>query len=222
MSNLPYLPNLPLSARYSYLRAFEVGRSPTSSKYELSISLRTVKNGPVIRNRMRLPHAVDTSQRIAVICPPESPAAEAAKQAGATLIGEEPILDAIKEGRIEFDRLICHSDSAQKLGKAGVGRTLGPKGLMPSTKLGTVTKDIGGAIKSMIGGTEYREKIGVIRLAVGQIGFTPEEMQANLKAFMTNLKKDIGAISEKVTKEIHEVVSLTCRMKSGILTRSRS
>lgn len=175
-----------------------------------------MKNGPVVRNRMRLPHAVDTSQRIAVICLPDSPAAEAARQAGASLIGEETILDAVKEGRIEFDRLICHSDSAQKLGKAGVGRILGPKGMMPNTKLGTVTRDIGGAIKNMIGGTEYREKIGVIRLAVGQLGFTPDEMQANLKAFMTNLKKDVGLISEKVTKEIHEVVSTHMQDNAGV------
>ena len=190
-----------------YLRAAEVGRAPTSSKYEVAVSLRTVKNGPVVRNRMRLPHTVDSSQRIAVICPPDSAAATSAIKAGASLVGEEVIFDAVKEGRIEFERLICHADSSQKLAKANLGRILGPKGLMPSAKLGTVVKDVAPLVREMAGGTEYKEKLGVVRLAIGQLGFTPEQMQANLKAFMTNLKRDLAQLSDVVSKEIHEVVS---------------
>ena len=155
---------------------------------------------------MRLPHTVDSSQRIAVICPPDSPAATAAKKAGATLVGEDVIFDAVKEGRIEFERLICHADSVAKLSKANLGRMLGPKGLMPSAKTGTVVKDVATSVKSLVGGTEYREKIGVIRLAIGQIGFTPEQMKENVQAFMTNVKKDIGNLTDKMSKEIHEVV----------------
>ena len=189
------------------MRAFEVGYVPTSPKFELAVSFRTAKNGPVIRNRLKLPHAVSTSQRIAVICPPDSPAAEEAKQAGASLVGEDSLLDAIKEGRIEFKQLLCHHDSAQKLNKAQVGRILGPKGLMPSTKTGTIVKNVAATIKGMIGGTEYRERVGVVRLAIGQLAFTPEQMQANIRAFMALLKKDIDRISEQIGKEIHEVVS---------------
>jgi large subunit ribosomal protein L1 len=190
----------------SYLKAFEVGYDPTSPKYELAISLRTRRNGPVIRSRMRLPHSVDTSQRIAVICPPGSQAAEDAKQAGAKIIEEDKLLEDIKEGKIEFDRLICHQDSVAKLNKANLGRILGPRGLMPNTKTGTITRDIIKTVKTMVGGTEYREKIGVIRLAIGQLAFTPKQMEANIKAFMANLKKDINQLNENVVKEIHEVV----------------
>lgn len=156
---------------------------------------------------MRLPYAVSTSQNIAVICPPDSEAAEAANQAGATIVGEDIILDAIKEGRIEFNQLLCHQDSAQKLNKAGVGRILGPKGLMPSQKTGTIVRNVAATIKGMVGGTEYREKMGVVRLAIGQLGFTPEQMQANIRAFMANLKKDMDLLSDKISKEVHEVVS---------------
>ncbi|MCJ1453965.1 mitochondrial 54S ribosomal protein mrpl1 [Mycoblastus sanguinarius] len=189
-----------------YIRAFEVGRPPTSSKYDLAVRLRTAKNGPAVRNRLRLPHAIDTSTRICVICPPDSPISATAVNAGASLVGEEAIFDAVKEGRIEFERCICHVDSAQKLNKANLGRILGPKGLMPSAKTGTITKDIAGTVKDLVGGSEYREKLGVIRCAVGQLGFTPEEMQRNVKAFMGGVKKDLAVLSDRINKEIHEVV----------------
>ena len=192
----------------SYIRAFEVGRAPTSSKYDLAIRLNTLKNGPQVLNRLRLPHPVNTSLRIAVICPPDSSAAAAAKKAGASLVGEGTIFDAVKEGRIDFDRCLCHPDSTQKMQKAGLGKVLGPRGLMPSTKLGTVVKDVAGSVKGMVGGSEYRERLGVVRMAVGQLGFTPEEMQKNVKAFMEQIKRDIASLSDRINKEIHEVVGL--------------
>ncbi|KAI4244188.1 MAG: hypothetical protein LQ352_006902 [Teloschistes flavicans] len=189
-----------------YIRAFEVGHPPTSPKYDLAVKFRTNKNGPVVRNRLRLPHAVDTSTRICVICPPDSIHAEAAKKAGATVVGEETVFDAIKEGRINFDRCLCHQESSGKMNKAGLGRILGPRGLMPSAKFGTIVKDTGAAVKGLIGGSEYRERNGVLRMAIGQLGFTPEEMQANIKTFMTEVKKDLNLLSDSINKEIHEVV----------------
>ena len=171
-----------------------------------------------MRNRVRLPHAVDTSVRICVICPPDSPIAKQAITAGASLVGEETIFDAVKEGRIEFDRCICHINSLQKLNEANLGRILGPKGLMPSVKLGTVTKDVRGSVTNLVGASEYREKLGVIRLAVGQLGFTPEQMQNNVKALIANVKKDLALLSEKINKEIHEVVSrpVSCLYYIGV------
>lgn len=194
---------------FSYIRAFEVGRSATSSKYDLAVRLKTAKNGPAVRNRLRLPHAVDTSIRICVICPRDSPNAKQAINAGASLVGEDAVFDAVKDGRIEFDRCLCHVDSTQKLNQAGLGRILGPKGLMPSAKLGTIVKDVSGGVKGLIGGSEYREKLGVIRCAVGQLGFTPEEMQRNVRAFIGEIRKDIAALSDRIGKDIHEVVNIT-------------
>lgn len=77
---------------------------------------------------------------------------------------------------------------------------------MPSTKMGTVTRDLKGVMKEMVGASEYREKLGVVRLAIGQLGFTPEEMQKNIRFFMEGVKRDFAALSDKVSKEIHEVV----------------
>lgn len=175
-------------------------------KYEVALKLKSLKNGPVIRNRLRLPHPVKTDLRICVICPPESKHAEDARAAGATLVGEDEIFDAVKAGRIEFDRCLCQVDSLQKLNKAGLGRVLGPRNLMPSAKTGTVIKDPAVAVKEMVGAAEYRERLGVVRLAVGQLGFTPEEMQRNVKAFIEAVKKDMAQLSDKISKEVAEVV----------------
>jgi len=189
-----------------YIRAFEVGRPPTSVKYELHVKLKSLKNGPVVRNRLRLPHPVKTNLRICVICPPDSKYAESARAAGATLVGEDDIFEAVKDGRIEFDRCICQTDSLAKMNKAGLGRVLGPRGLMPSAKMGTVVKDPSVVLKDLIGGAEYRERLGVVRMAIGQLGFTPEEMQRNVKTFIEAVKKDMAQMSDKISKELAEVV----------------
>jgi large subunit ribosomal protein L1 len=144
--------------------------------------------------------------RICVIAEPGSKAAADARAAGAILVGEDEIFNQVKEGIVDFDRCICHVDSLQKMNKAGLGRILGPKGLMPSAKTGTVVNQVGSTVRNMVGGSEYREKIGVVRMAIGQLGFTPEEMQNNIKAFMDAVKKDIGQMSDRINKEIHEVV----------------
>jgi large subunit ribosomal protein L1 len=191
---------------YRYIRAFEVGRKPTEVKYEMHVKLKSQKNGPVIRNRLRLPHPVKTDVKICVICPPDSKYADAARAAGATLIGEDEIFDAVKDGRIEFDRILCQTDSLAKMNKAGLGRILGPRGLMPSAKLGTVVKDPALIIKDMVGGAEYRERLGVIRMAIGQLGFTPEEMQRNIKTFVEAIKKDAAQLSDRINKEVAEIV----------------
>lgn len=94
-----------------------------------------------------------------------------------------------------------------KMNKAGLGRILGPKGLMPSTKTNTVVKDVGASVTDMVGASEYRERLGVVRMAVGQLGMTPEELSRNIKSFIENVKKDMATLSDRISKDIHEVVS---------------
>jgi large subunit ribosomal protein L1 len=193
--------------RHRYIRAFEVGRNPSSSKYEVHVRLRSLKNGPAVRNRLRLPHPVKTDIRICVIADPDSKAAAEARSEGAVLVGEQDVFEQIKQNMINFDRCLCHIDSLPKLNSAGLGRILGPKGLMPSTKTGTVVTNVGASVRNLVGGSEYREKMGVVRMAVGQLGFTPEELQRNIKAFMDAVKKDMAQMSGRIAKEVHEVVS---------------
>ena len=165
-----------------------------------------LKNGPVIRNRIRLPFPVKTDFNVCVICPPDSKFAEDARAAGAVLVGEEEVFEQVKEGKITFERCLCQTDSLAKMNKSGIGRQLGPKGLMPSTKTGTVVADPAKTMRDMIGASEYRERQGVVRMAVGQLGFTPEQMQRNVKAFIESVKKDMSRLSDKISKNMVEVV----------------
>ncbi|CAK4016544.1 related to ribosomal L1 [Lecanosticta acicola] len=207
-----YVPDIKQVVQFSlvdamrYLKAAEVGRDPKSAKYELHVRLRTPKNGAPVRNQLRLPHPVRSDIRICVICPPDSAHAKAAKEAGAYLVGEDEVFEQIKAGKIDFDRCICQTDSLSKLSKAGVARTLGPRGLMPSAKTGSVVKNVASAVRDMAGGSEYRERLGVVRMSIGQLAFTPEQMQTNIRAFIEGVNKDIAGLSDRISKAIHEVV----------------
>ncbi|KIV93052.1 ribosomal protein L1 [Exophiala mesophila] len=189
-----------------YIKAFEVQRNPEVPKYDVAIKMRTKKDGPIVRNQIRLPHAVKTDIRIAVICPPGSAAATQAKAAGAVLVGEEEIFQRVKEGKIDFDRCIAVPESMQKLNKEGMPRILGPRGLMPSVKLGTVADKPGPVVRNMMGGSLYRERQGVVRMAVGRLSFTAEQLRDNVRAYVAAVKKDAAGLSDQVMKEVAEVV----------------
>ena len=189
-----------------YIRAFEVGRPPSSAKYDLAVKLRTKKDGPVLRNQIRLPYTVKTDIKIAVICPPNSAAAKKAREAGAYLVGDDEVFEMIKSGKFDFDRCIAQPGMLPAMGKAGIARILGPRGLMPSAKLGTLVEDVAASVKTMLGGSMYRERMGVIRIAVGQLGFTPQQLRDNVKTLVAAVKKDAMNVPEPFSKEIHEVV----------------
>ncbi|PYH42725.1 mitochondrial 54S ribosomal protein uL1m [Aspergillus saccharolyticus JOP 1030-1] len=189
-----------------YIRAFEVGREPTVAKYEVHVRLKTKRDGPVIRNMLRFPHSVQTESRICVICPPGSRHEKEARAAGAVLVGEQEVFDAVKAGKIEFDRCIAHPDSMEAFSKANLGRILGPRGLMPSAKTGTVVEDVAARVEMLRGGTVYRERDAVIRLPIGQLGFSPEQLRDNLRATLDQIKKDAARMNDRITKEVYEVV----------------
>ncbi|KAK3402593.1 ribosomal protein L1-like protein [Sordaria brevicollis] len=192
-----------------YLRAVEVGQPPLSVKYEVHVKLRTRKGGPVVRDRVRLPTPVKTDTVIAVICPDGSPIQEEAKKLGAVLAGEEAVFEAIKSGNFTFNKLLCHTESEGALRKANVGKILGPRGLMPSGKTKTVTNNLEATFRDMIGMDEYRERNGVVRMAVGQLGFTPKQLAENIKTFMAKIKSDINKIDDSTPKMVEEVVLST-------------
>ncbi|KOS17020.1 50S ribosomal protein L1 [Escovopsis weberi] len=191
------------------LRAVEVGQPPALIKYEIHINLKTARNGPVIKNSIRLPHPVQSDWQIAVICPEGSEIANAATAAGAVAVGEESLFEAIREEKITFDRLICHEASEKALAKANLGRILGPKGLMPSQRMKTIVTDVTKSIRDSAGAADYRERQGVVRMAIGQLGFTPEQLRANIQTLLKKVKAECAEISEEVSKEVHEVILST-------------
>jgi large subunit ribosomal protein L1 len=192
-----------------YSRAIEVGYPPTDVKYDIAIKFKTLKNGPVVRNRIRLPHGVKSDIRIAVVAPETSNIAAEARTLGAVVVGEETLFEQIRNGNIQFNRLICHSDSEAALKKAQLGKILGPKGMMPNAKMKTITNNIKNTMRELIGADEYRERNGVVRMAVGQLGFTPQMIADNVKAMMKQIKADVGALEDQIDKKIEEVVLST-------------
>lgn len=176
------------------------------SKYELAVKLKTLKSGPVVKSRIRLPHPVRSDRRIGVICKEGSALAIQARNAGAVAVGEDSLFDIIRAGSINFTSMICDQGSADKLAKANLGRILGPKGLMPSVRTKTITTNVLSLLKEMAGADNYREKDGVVRIAIGQLAFTPDMLAANVRAFVSAIKDECQKLTDTANKEVHEVV----------------
>jgi large subunit ribosomal protein L1 len=193
--------------RARYIRAFEVGKPPSSVKYELALKIKSSRGGPVVRNRIRFPYPVKSDTRIGVICPEDSPLMVEAQKLGAVAVGQDSLFDSIRAGHFPFNKLICHTDSEEALKKANLGKLLGPKGLMPNKRHGTITSDIEGTMRDLVGSDEYRERDGVVRMAIGQLGFTPKMLAENLQVVVARMKKDMKVINDEgFTKAIDEVV----------------
>jgi large subunit ribosomal protein L1 len=188
------------------LRAAEVGQPPSTIKYEVFVRLKTQRSGPVVKNRIKLPHPISADDRVAVICPENSALSRQAIASGAVLAGEETLFNAIRSGQIPFTKLICHTDSEAALKKANLGRILGPKGLMPNKKNNTITSNFRSLISSMIGSINYRERTGVIRLVIGQLSHTPKQLAENIQTLMREVKAAVRKINIKNEKKFHEIV----------------
>lgn len=133
-----------------------------------------------VRGVVALPAGTGKDIKVAVICKEDKE--KAAKDAGADLVGAEAIIDDIKAGKINFDICIATPDMMAMIGQ--VARILGPKGMMPNPKLGTVTPDVAGAVKNAKAGqVEFRaEKAGVIHTGAGKLSFTAKDLEKNVTA----------------------------------------
>ncbi len=136
----------------------------------------------MVRGVVQLPHGTGRSVRVAVFA--RGPKAEEAKEAGADVVGAEDLAERIQKGEIDFDRCIATPDTMPIDGR--VGKILGPRGLMPNPKLGTVTQDVAQAVADAKGGSiEFRvEKAGIIHSGVGKASFSEEQLVDNLRAFV--------------------------------------
>ncbi|PHH72134.1 hypothetical protein CDD80_4750 [Ophiocordyceps camponoti-rufipedis] len=189
------------------IRAVEVGQPPTSVKYELHIALSGHRSGPVIKTSVRLPAPAQNDWQIAVICPEGSKQAMEAVAEGAVLVGEENIFEAVRRQEIIFDRLFCLKSSENNLKRANLGRVLGPKGLMPSEKTGSIITDVTKAMRASAGSVRCRERQGIVHTTVGQLSNSLEQLQSNIEVLVKAIKQQCVKLSDGVLqKEISEVV----------------
>ncbi|MBL8551998.1 MAG: 50S ribosomal protein L1 [Hyphomonadaceae bacterium] len=140
-----------------------------------------------VRGVCSLPHGTGKSARVAVFA--KGPKAEEAKKAGADIVGDQDLFETINGGKIEFDRLIATPDMMALVGR--LGKVLGPRGLMPNPKVGTVTMDVTKAVKDSKGGAvEFRaEKAGIIHAGIGKASFTEAALIDNARAFVDAVAK---------------------------------
>jgi len=147
----------------------------------------------MVRGMVELPHGTGKSVRVAVFAKGDK--AEEAKKAGADIVGAEDLMEAVQNGQIDFERVIATPDMMAVVGR--LGKVLGPRGLMPNPKLGTVTPDVATAVKAAKAGQiEFRvEKAGIIHAGVGKASFSEDQIRENIAAFVDaiNRAKPSGA-----------------------------
>jgi len=164
-----------------------------------------------VRGVVSLPHGTGKSVRVAVFA--KAAKAEEATAAGADLVGAEDLAERVQAGNIDFDRVIATPDMMEVVGR--LGKVLGPRGLMPNPKLGTVTNDVADAIKAVKGGqVEFRaEKAGIVHAGVGKASFANEALAENIRAFVDAISraKPSGAKGTYIKQ-----VSLSSTMGPGV------
>lgn len=160
------------------------------------------KSDQVVRGSSVLPHGTGKSVRVAVFT--QGAKAEEAKEAGADIVGFDDLAESIQKGNMDFDVVIASPDAMRVVGK--LGQVLGPRGLMPNPKVGTVTPDVATAVKNAKSGqVRYRtDKAGIIHCSVGKVGFSFDQIKENIEFLLGDLKKykpssSKGTYMKKVT-----------------------
>jgi large subunit ribosomal protein L1 len=165
----------------------------------------------MVRGVVDLPNGTGKTIRVAVFA--KGAKADEAKAAGADVVGAEDLAEEVQAGKMDFDRCIATPDMMGLVGR--LGKVLGPRGLMPNPKLGTVTQNVGEAVKAAKGGqVQFRaEKAGIVHAGVGKASFTEDALAANIKAFVDaiNKAKPTGAKGTYLEK-----VSISSTMGAGV------
>ena len=140
-----------------------------------------------VRGVVQLPHGTGKTVRVAVFAKGDK--ADEAREAGADIVGAEDLAELIQGGEMNFDRCVATPDMMAVVGR--LGRVLGPRGLMPNPKLGTVTIDVAKAVKAAKGGevTFRAEKAGIVHAGIGKASFSEEQLSANLRAFVNAISR---------------------------------
>ncbi len=202
---------------YALKEAVKIVKSNATAKFDetidvaINLGVDPKHADQMIRGVCALPHGTGKTVRVAVLAQGEK--ADEAKSAGADIVGAENLVDSILSGKIDFDRCIATPDM---MGLAGrVARVLGPKGLMPNPKLGTVTTDVAGAVKkAKAGEVQYRvEKNGIVHAGIGKASFSEEQIYENAKTFIDAILK---AKPQSLKGNYLKKISLSSTMGVGV------
>ena len=178
---------------YNLSEASSIVKDTTSVNFDASIDLAIRlgvdprKANQMVRGVVTLPHGTGKDVRVLVLCTPDKE--EEAKHAGADLVGYEDLIDKIKGGWVDFDVMITTPACMGKIGP--LGKVLGPRGLMPNPKTGTVTFDIGKAVQDVKAGKiDFKvDKFGIIHAGIGKVSFTEDQIAENAKELLNTVIK---------------------------------
>lgn len=203
--------------QYTLAEAVEILNKLLPAKFKESIDIAINlgvdprKSDQVVRGATNLPAGTGKTKRVAVFA--QGAAADAAKEAGADIVGFEDLAESIKAGNMDFDVVIASPDAMRVVGQ--LGTILGPRGLMPNPKVGTVTPNVVEAVKNTKAGqATYRvDKAGIIHTTIGQVGFSAEQIEQNASALIADLKKAKPATSKGI---YIKKITLSSTMGPGI------
>lgn len=178
---------------FGFVDALDLVKKHKSKKFDESVDVSVIlgidakKSDQQVRGVLSLPKMPEKKIKIAVFA--EGDDAEVAKKNGADIVGSDDLIELVKKGNIKFDK--CISTPQMMVKVSSIGQILGPKGIMPNPKLGTVTKDLAEAIKNIKAGqVEYKtDKAGIVHLSIGKISFSDDELKKNITFFFAELQK---------------------------------
>ncbi len=194
------------------LKEFATAKFPESIDVAVNLGIDARKSDQNVRGATVLPNGTGKEVRVAVFT--QGANADAAKEAGADIVGMEDLADQVKKGEMNFDVVVASPDAMRVVGQ--LGQILGPRGLMPNPKTGTVTPDVATAVKNAKAGqVRYRnDKNGIIHASIGKIAFEPNAIKENLEALMEALRK---AKPSSAKGTYIKKVSLSTTMGAGVV-----
>jgi len=200
-----------LEEAVTLLKEFATAKFTETVEVAINLGIDAKKSDQAVRGATTLPHGTGSDVRVAVFT--QGDAADKAKAAGAEFVGMEDLAEQIKGGMMDFDVVIASPDAMRVVGQ--LGQVLGPRGLMPNPKTGTVTPDVEGAVKNAKAGqVRYRtDKNGIVHGGIGKINFEPSAIKGNLEALLADLKKSKPAAAKGVYLK---KISLSTTMGPGI------
>jgi large subunit ribosomal protein L1 len=201
----------PIDEAFSVLAGFPKAKFDETVNLAVKLNVDPRKADQNLRGAISLPHGIGKQQRVVAFC--EGELAEQATAAGAVAVGGAELAKRIEDGWLEFDKAIAHPSQMRHVGK--LGKVLGPKGLMPTPKAGTVTEDVVGAVQEFAAGKlEFRtDSGGNIHLPLGKRSFTNEKLVDNLQHILNHIK----AIRPNAVKGVYiQRVSLSGTMTPGV------
>jgi len=207
----------PIDEALGLVKQFANAKFDEAVDVAVNLGIDASKSDQQVRGSSVLPNGTGKVVRVAVFTSGKN--ADAAREAGADVVGLEDLAEKVKAGEMNFDVVVASPDAMRVVGQ--LGQILGPRGLMPNPKVGTVSPDVAGAVRNAKGGqVRYRvDKAGIVHCTIGKASFTPEKLRENLQALLADLQKAKPGNSKGIYLKR---VSLSSTMGPGVTVEQSS